>query len=206
MNFNTQLLFAFLVTFVLMPKALGLVEVSGNFSYKKQVYGDARQNKLVERSYETSLAFYLFKYTGLEFSYSYERDVTTENDHVEDSSSGISILRKESTLNTRTYGVGLRQALTSPRGSFVPSIAIGYAYQVESGGVSYLLKYNTDELLLYFPYAKSKSDALFGVFSLKIKLTKFFSINGSVKTVFDAFEWNEAKDDLRYQAGFSWYF
>lgn len=200
-----KLLLLLMLSNVLINSSFAMIEVSGNFDYKKQVYGDQRQNKSVERSYEASIAFYMFLYTALEFNYNYDQEIIIENDEVEDVNSGITILSKDSRLNTKTYGVGLRQALASPMGSFVPSFAFGYAYQIKNGGVTYKLRYSGEESTLYFPYTETKGDAVWAVFTLKIKLTKFLSINGSIKTVFEAYEWNKAKDDLRYQAGFSWY-
>jgi hypothetical protein len=47
---------------------------------------------------------------------------------------------------------------------------------------------------------------MFGAFTLQLRLTERFSLKGSVKSLFPAFEFNKAKDNLKYLVGFSWVF
>ena len=46
---------------------------------------------------------------------------------------------------------------------------------------------------------------IFGSFVLKIGISQRLSIKGSVYTVFPAFDFNKAKDDLKYTLGLSCY-
>ena len=40
---------------------------------------------------------------------------------------------------------------------------------------------------------------------LELKLTRTISLRGSVKTIFKAFEFDRAQDNVRYTIGFSWF-
>ena len=84
-------------------------------------------------------------------------------------------------------------------------LSLGYAkqftdmermYTIDDAGTRFLLKVDNSKL---------RSDNIFATFSLKLRLTKRLSLAGSVNTVFRAFEFNEAKDYLKYRLGFSWF-
>jgi hypothetical protein len=182
-----------------------IYEFSGNFSYSKDIYGSQRQNSMVSRSYSSGLALYLFSNTGIELGYGVTHDINTENNKVyiyED----LFISSVQNKVITKTSNIGLRQALAK-RGSFlIPVFSFGYAKQERSGNITYTINNAGNISELTYDHRGTKSDSTFGAFTLKISLTQLFSINGTVKSVFPAFDWNKAKDNLRYDAGFSWMF
>lgn len=195
-----------LLIFCIPIQAIARLELGGEFGYDKQVYGSNRQNKLVSRTYSGSMAIYFLTYTALELNYAYGEEITTENDEIEIPDTYYSVTSMQNKVITNSYGIGLRQAL-SGRGSRIrPLISLGYANQrtKDSTDMTFENDYLGTSTLVKGDITEKKVDSLFGSFMLQIYLTKGFYIKGSVKTIFPAFDFDKAKDDLRYLAGFSW--
>jgi hypothetical protein len=184
----------------------GVMELGGSFSYDKQVFGSNRDNKVTSRTYGGSFAWYMFPVTGLELNYAHRTDIVLENDDelIPDTTATITQVRSEAI--TQVYGVGIRQAFASVRSLLVPTLSIGYAKEFKEQATVYIIDNAGTLYTVGSNVSKSRSDSVFGTFALKINFTRLFSMNGSVGTVFKAFEWNEAKYNVKYKAGFSWYF
>lgn len=182
-------------------------ELSGNFAYDKTVYGSQRQNKLVSRTYSGSVAIYLFMSTALELNYSQSEDIQTDNTNTE-IVSGVRIKSTQNLVGTEVYGVGLRQRLAGKGAWLRPLISFGYAKQFKDSSTEYTILDETSgaTTVINVDNGRSRVDSAFGTFTLQIRLTKTFSINGSVRTVFKAFEFDQAQDNMKYAAGFSWFF
>ncbi|MFN8371129.1 MAG: hypothetical protein U0T83_10975 [Bacteriovoracaceae bacterium] len=190
---------------LLISTASYAVEVGGSFSYFRRIYGDNLESSYVSRTYSGSVGFYLFMGTGLEFNYSRSQDYITENQDVP-VATNLTITSTQQRTITDIYGIGVKQALL-PRGSFImPVISLGYAKQFKRGEIDYTLDNNGTPVTLHYLTEHSRIDSMFASFRLQINLFKRLSINGSVDTVFKASEYKEAKNYLKYSAGFSVYF
>jgi hypothetical protein len=183
------------------------MELNGGFGYSTRRYGEYRENSLVEKSYSAGLSFYLFSTTALEFTYAESLDVNTNNEYTLVSEADqIAIIRYETRVKRKNMGVGLRQLL-APRGAFLtPMVSLGYVQQTISGekvvtyqidGVNYPVSYITPEI---------SAARMMGMFMLKFNFSSMFSVNASVKTIIEPFKWDQARDDIKYEGGISWYF
>jgi hypothetical protein len=199
-----------LTPLLISEKAYGVVELGANFEYLREVYGAERENKITNRTYSATMAFYFLMYTALEFSYAQSEKLTEEHTEyrLSGSLSGFSVIGDNSSVNTYMYGVGLRQALAGRNAIIRPLISMGYAKQFissrrdtlfkeESSGMTILVEQDVD---------KRRYDSAFLAFQLNIRLVGGLSLSGSVRTYFKAFEYDRARDNLRYLAGLSWIF
>ena len=187
-------------------RALAVTEFDFEFGYDKQVFGTERENKSTSRSYSGSIAFYFLSMTAIEFNYSHTDDETI---NVYDISDGSIVLESQSdSVTSTTQGIGLRQAFASRKSFLIPTLSIGWARQkyVDSSETTYTSVSTGQRILIRDDEEVIEYDSVFAAFALKVRLTKRLSLKGSVNTVFQAFEFNEAKDQLSYRAGLSWIF
>lgn len=198
----------FIVLSCLFPQSvLAFVELNGSFSYQKQVFGSKRENNIRSRTYGGSVAVYLFDYTALEFNYTENHEVTTTHDTFKIDETNFSLIGTENRVMSRVAGVGIRQALSPRNSSFRPLISLGYARQFVNDKTNLTLRNDVTNGVEVLPGSTTKRrvDSVFVTFGLDIRLTKMFALKGSVNSVFKAFKFNEAKDNLKYLIGFSWY-
>ncbi len=189
-------------------KSFAFSELTAEFGYGRHVYGTHDQNTELSRTYSGSLAQYFFETTALEFNYSYDSEVTTENDTVSISGTGYSIVSMQNTVNTTVYGIGLKQALAGRKAFIRPVFSFGYAKQFLESWTDYTFQNDTTKSRFTTkqgPY-KGRSDSAFAAFSLQLKMTETFSLEGTIKTVFPAFKTGLAKNNIKYTAGFTWFF
>ncbi len=183
-----------------------IVELGGNFSYDKSYVGTDRQSTIVSRAYSGTWVWYLFKYTALELGYTKSEEIITDNRDVAYTGTTVTVRSCQRTVQNDIYQVGIRQAL-APRKSFLmPLISIGYAKVFQKSKTEYVVDDGTNETIETFHDQRQRSDSVFAAFVLQIRLTRSLKLNGSVKTFFKAFEYNEAKYNLKYAAGLSWIF
>lgn len=207
MRSSFKLVFALLLSGLSFPSQALFYELSGNMTYDKTVYGTNRQNNVTNRYYGGSVAVYVFSSTAIEVNYAYDRDTNTQNETVPFNST-FEVLSQKDTTERTIYGIGLRQRF-APKGAWLtPLISLGYAKEFRQGERSFLTNNPTtgQEETITIKDNRKRIDSVFAKFILQLKLTKFISLNGSVETVFKAFEYNEAKDYIKYTAGFSWLF
>ncbi len=193
---------------ILSSNLWALSELNAEFGYGRQLYGSKDENKTISRSYSGSLAQYFFETTALELNYSYQSEVSTENNSVPITGTTYSVVSMQNTMTTVVYGLGLRQALASQKSPIRPVLSFGYAKQFVENKTDYTFQNNTTGNRFTTtdgPY-KSRIDSAFAAFTLQLKMTQTFSLQGSVKTVFPAFKTGLARNNLKYTAGFSWFF
>ena len=201
--------FFFYIFILLIPlSGHAVTELDFNFGFNKSIFGKDRENKSISKMYSAGIAFYFFNLTAIEFTYGIRKDGTDIVYEVSDVSSGVYIQKASQILNVETIGVGIRQALASRRAFLLPVFSFGWSRQEFTEYTNFTTIDKATDISNQYQTKinKTKYSSLFTSFSLKIKLTRGFSIKGSVKTIFKAFEWNEAKDRLRYSLGFSWMF
>ncbi len=179
-------------------------EVNADFGYDKQIYGANRLNSSVSRSYAGGLSTYVFEQTALDLSYTHSTDITTQNERYY-AGSGYDLVSQQNIVETNVYGIGIKQMLFPRKFSIVPLISVGYARQFLSYHTDLTLENQTSGVRASGTSGVSKSrvDSMFGAFILQIKISDRLSIKGTVKTLFEAGEWNKARDNVKYTLGFS---
>jgi hypothetical protein len=199
----------FFTTIFFAPfESLAITELSGSFGYQKNVFGENKKSNIVTRSYSGSVAFYFWTRTAIEFNFFHNREDTTNKSSIPVSGTDIEVREIQNQVTTNVYGIGLRQSL-APRNAIIrPLISLGYAKQYISDvteytffdtGTSEQFKFNDGQ-------TESKDDSIFATFSLELQITRGISLKGSVRSVFRAFEFDRASENLKYTAGFTWMF
>ncbi|MCK5883929.1 MAG: hypothetical protein KAG61_09585 [Bacteriovoracaceae bacterium] len=203
---SKQLLTFFL--FIFSTSSFAFFEVGGNYGYKRLIYGANRENKNYDRSYSGFIAKYLFNLTAIEVNVSHSQNVTEEKWDAKVEGTTYSATKMRSDVMTNVWGIGLRQAFAHKKAFLVPMLSLGYARQIaeSTGYVEYTNSVDGSKLNASTGKIKQSSNSLFGTFSLKLRLTKFFSLTGSASTVFPAFAFERLQDNVKYSAGFSWMF
>lgn len=194
--------------FLFSQQLWALSELNAEFGYGRQVYGSSDQNKSISRTYSGSLAQYFFETTALELNYTYDKEVSTSDSVVKITDTNSSVVNTQNNVKTIIYGVGLRQALAPKKSPIRPVISFGYAKQFVENWTDYTFQNNTtsSRFTIRDGIYKSQVESAFAAFSLQLKVTQTFSLQGSVKTVFPAFKTGLAKNNLKYTAGFTWFF
>lgn len=185
-----------------------MFELSGDFGYDKQIFGATRNNFIVSRSYSGGVSIYLFDLTAIDLNISQSIDTTTTSDVFDISGTTYQQTARQDRVETNIYGAGIKQML-APRNSFlVPMIGAGYARETiySDFDVTYKNTSNSSYIQYVSPKIKQEYNSVYGTFILQLKLTERLSLKGAVKTLFPAFEFNKAKDNLKYSLGFSWIF
>ncbi len=198
-----------LVLFLTSFNVYGIIEFSTNWGYHKQIYGNNRQNTLSKKVFSTGIAMYFFNWTALEITYSRTKDRFLET--VSTSTVDIApytITGSNTTVNTDIYGLGIRQRFSSTRDRVRPSISFGIASQKTISRTDYILEntITSQRINLNSTPRETEVSAAFITFAFDIGVSQRIALRASVKTVFKAFEFNRASDNLRYTAGFTWYF
>lgn len=202
------ILFAVLGTALIASPAQALMELGFDFGYDRQIYGQERENKLVDRTYSGILAWYVFSSTALELNYSRNEQIITQNSDVPLQNSTLVLDSTQNRVETSVYGVGIRQALLPQGYRLRPMVSVGYARQFVEDSTDYTIHDSGSNQTFSFSDGPSKrrDDSVFAGFMLQWQLGRNFAIKGSVRTVFPAFEYNSARDNLKYLAGFSLFF
>ncbi|MFG1499713.1 hypothetical protein ABMA70_05835 [Halobacteriovorax sp. XZX-3] len=185
-----------------------LTELDLDFNYKKNIFGLDRESYETTRMYAGSVTFYFLSKTGIELNISQsENEIIGKYDN-SGLSTGLVIENEYTNIKTQSFGIGIRQALSSRKSFLQPLISLGWSRQQYTLYSTTLVKDldTSTEYLIKSGKEKSSYDAMFGAFALKVMLTRTFSIKGSVRTVFRAFEFEQARDQLSYNAGISWLF
>ncbi len=183
--------------------AAGEVELSGNFGYDKKIFGTDLQNYATTRTYSGQIAWYLLANTGLELNYSSSTDLVLQNENMVIAPTNDVLKEITNQVATKVYGIGFRQMLL-PRGSIItPLLSVGYGRQITEERFQYIVySYLLDETLTINVRRPPQTiNSVFATFSLQIPLTSFLALKGSVSTIFPAFEYNSAKNNLKYLVG-----
>lgn len=199
----TLLLFSFLT-----PSYAIINELGFDFGYDKQIYGTNKNNSIVSRSYSIGISSYVFSTTAIDMSYSYTQDITSNNDKYTITGYTVDHLADQQRVKSKVYSIGLKQMLAPRTSIIVPMISMGYARQItdSDSDSTYLNTSNNTTFSYISPTTVTKSNSVFGAFMLQLRLSERLSLKASVKTIFPAFEFNEAKNNLKYSIGFSWLF
>ncbi len=173
-------------------------DLSFSYAYESQIYGKDRNNSVISKTYSGSVTVYLFELLGIEINYSQGQEITSQPFNT----SNLSSVGYTNKIQSHIFGLGLRQAFASRKSLVRPSLSIGYARQISesSSTFTYWNPYSASLESLLEELPKTDEHSVFATLSLQLKL------QGSVKTIFEAFEFNKAKDNLKYLVGVSWFF
>jgi uncharacterized protein YgiM (DUF1202 family) len=196
-----------IIMLILPLKAFAVFEFDFDFGYDKQIYGAQRQNSVVSRNYSVGVSSYLFDLTALDLNVSSTRDTTSQNDRYT-VATAVDVISQQNRVQTNVFGLGLKQMLAGRGARITPVISAGYAREFVTSSGDITVENTTSLVQSKFNLKESKQryNSVFGAFTLQIKLTERFSLKGSVKTLFPAFEFNKARDNIKYLFGFSWVF
>lgn len=188
-------------------QSFAVFEFNFDFGYDKQIYGVSRQNSVVSRNYSIGLSNYLFDLTAIDLNFSNTKDITSQNDRYA-IGTNIDVISQQNRVTTNVFGVGIKQMLAGRGSRLTPIISAGYARQMitSSGDITIEATDTLAQKTFMQNETKQSYNSLFGSFTLQLKLTERFSMKGTVRTLFPAFEFNKAKDNIKYLVGFSWIF
>lgn len=184
-----------------------IYELDFDFGYDKQIYGANRENSMVSRTYSGGVSVYLFELTAIDFTASRTLEIDTQNDRW-NVATGYDVVSLQSRFTTDVYGVGIKQMLAGRNAFIQPTISLGYAKEFVDSSKNYTVE-NTSSLArttIIGAHSKQRIDSMTAAFILQFKMTERLSLKGSVKTLLPAFDYNKAKDNLKYAVGFSWIF
>lgn len=182
------------------------MEINGEYGVSTQKYGADRTNEIKATTIGGAVAIYLFNLTAIEFNYSQTETVTSENNTLTIDST-YDLIGQQNNVLVYSYGVGIRQAFASRKARFRPSMSLGYARQFTRDTTQATFRNNTtgNTFIINDDVTKLRDDSVFGSFNLELRLTQTISLRGSVRTIFKAFDFDRARDNVQYTAGFSWY-
>ncbi len=203
---NIKICLLFLILLPLKSQS-AIFEFSLDFGYDKQLYGVNRQNSVVSRNYSGGISTYLFDLTAIDLTASSTQDITSQNDRY-NVATGIDVIGQQNVVKTNVFGLGIKQMLAARGARLTPIISVGYAREMVTSSGDITVENTVSNARSVFSLTESKQsyNSMFGSFTLQLKLTERFSLKGSVKTLFQAFEFNKAKDNLKYLFGISWIF
>lgn len=183
-------------------------ELGFDFGYNKQMYGQDRQNSIVNRNYSANIASYFTSNLALELNYSQGQQITTENESIAIAGTQFRVTGTQNRVTNIVYGGGLRLLLTSRQARIRPFISVGYANQEIQDATDYTFYDISNNIVTTSTTEVKKQtiESVYGSFGLQIGVTQHFAIKGSVQTVFEAFKTERAGDNLRYMAGLTWIF
>lgn len=195
-----------ILLFLTVGHAHALIEINGEYGVSTQKYGQDRANEIEATTIGGALAVYLFNLTAIEFNYSQTETVTTETNTLAINSQ-FDLIGQQNNVLVYSYGVGIRQAFASRKARFRPSMSLGYARQFTRDTTQATFRDNStgNTFIVNDDVTKRRDDSVFGSFNLELRLTQTISLRGSVRTIFKAFEFDRARDNVQYTVGFSWY-
>jgi len=167
------------------------------------VYGEDRENLQVGRNGSLDISYYLSRYTAIEIGYGKGKVETFIDSSIDGSVDGVAVVKQYTLLEEENYRIAIKQALASPDSWVKPFLSLGYANQKLMNQTQYDLKSGDTIVTIPGNPEKSENDSVFGSFSLSFGVSRAFSLTASVQTIFPAFEWDKAKDSLKYFAGVS---
>lgn len=198
-----------IIIFLLIPmQAFAVIfEIDFDFGYSKQIYGTNRENSMISRSYSGGLSAYLFELTAIDFTASRSLETDTQNDRW-NVATGYDVVSFQNEIKTDVYGVGIKQMFAGRNAFMVPILSLGYAKEFLEYSKNYTVENTTNlaRIITTGGHTKQRIDSMMAAFILQFKMTDRLSLKGSVKTLIPAFNYNKAKDNLKYAVGFSWIF
>ena len=197
----------FLTILFISSNSYALMEMGVDYSYSRKVYGSNRENNTKSTTYSGSWAIYFLTLTALELSFGQTEETTVEKSSIAIDGSTITVTGFKTIVDSKMFGIGIKQALGPKKARLRPAISIGYARQFveDKTFINYSDSASGISGSLQDSESSARYDSVQASFSLQFFLSQRFSLKGSVRTIFPAFDFDKASDDLRYSIGLSWF-
>ncbi len=196
-----------ILLFLISLSSHALFEINGQYGLDRQRFGETQQNKITSTTFSGSLALYLYNYTAIEINYGNTETLTDVVNNSSKTSEDFDLLSKTDKVVVESFGLGIRQSFAHRKARFIPTLSIGYAKRFAKNSSRGTFRRNADdeEFSYRSDVSKLRTDSVFATLGLNIKLTSMLSIRASAQTIFQAFQFNRAQDNMKYLFGFSWY-
>ncbi len=181
------------------------VELSANYWQSRQIYGKGEESSNLSQTYAAAWAWYLWKYTGLEFSAQRQRNLITDNDPSTVSGGDI-IVSSRNEVITDTFSVGIKQSLASSKSRIIPALTLGYAKQIINSSTRYVVDQSGTVDKYTLEAKEQKVDSCFLGGSLRLRLTEFSGITSSFKSIMANCDSAKFSNNTQLTAGLSWIF
>lgn len=198
----------FLTAILLMStNSYALMEMGVDYAHSRKVYGSNRENNTKSTTYSGSWAIYFFTLTALELSFGQTEETTVEKSSIAIDGSTITVTGFKTIVNSKMFGIGIKQALGPKKARLRPAISLGYARQFieDKTFINYSDSASGSSGSIQDSESSARYDSVQAAFSLQFFLSQRFSLKGSVRTIFPAFDFEKASDDIKYTIGISWF-
>ena len=106
-------IFKLLCILFISTNSYAFLEIGGDFSYDRNIFGAERQSKSTSRTWGGTISAHIFHYTAVELNFYQTEDNTIVNETVTYGDLGISVLGQQTHVRSQNFGVGLRQDFAS---------------------------------------------------------------------------------------------
>lgn len=167
---------------------------------------DPGSAKTTSVGYTVNWAWYIWRYTALEFNYSQTNERLKDNRRSETSDASAIVTKVDSNVITQVAGIGLRQSFAKRKAAVQPSLSAGFARYTTSGereivfdvaGVEQRINTKNDPQVFGSGYLG---------LAVRFRLTELMGLTFSARSVMPDFDFAQAADNVTYSAGFSWIF
>ncbi len=183
----------------------GYIDLSANFWQNRQLYGASNTSSNLSQTYSVGWAWFLLPKTALEVMGQRQRSLITENDPVGLGGTDVVVSSRNEVL-TDTISLGIKQNLASAQGSIVPAVTFGYAKQILQGKTRYVVTDGSTTNSFVLEEASNNQDSCFVGASLRFKITQFFGIMSSFRSIMPKCDTDNMSDNTQLTAGISWIF
>jgi hypothetical protein len=183
----------------------GYVDLSANVWQNRQLYGATNTSSNLSQTFSVGWAWFMWPKTALELMGQRQRSLITENDPVSLGGSDVVVSSRNEVL-TDTLSVGIKQNLASSQASIVPAITFGYAKQILQGKTRYVVNDGTTTTSYILEEESNDQDSCFLGASLRFKITQFFGIMSSFRSIMPKCDTQKMSDNTQLTAGISWIF
>lgn len=193
------------VVFLPVSSFAGYVDFSANFWQNRQLYGNANTSSNLSQTYSAGWAWFMWPRTAIEFMAQRQRSLITENDPVSLGGADI-VVSSRNEVVTDTFSVGLKQNLTSTQSPIVPALTLGYAKQILEGKTRYVVNDGSTTDSFTLEDGSNSQDSCFAGASLRFRITQFFGIMSSFRSIMPKCDTSKISDNTQVTAGISWIF
>lgn len=162
--------------------------------------------KTTSKGYTVNWAWYVWEYTAIELNYAETNERLEDNRKAATSSKTITIEKIDSSIVTKTQGIGIQQRFANRKARFIPSIALGYAKYTTSGKVKYDILNGGVKDQIDITRDKVTKNSAYVTMAFKIRFSQFLGLTLSAKSVMPDADTSKAANNLTYSAGMSWVF
>ncbi|MBY0517648.1 MAG: hypothetical protein K2P81_12100 [Bacteriovoracaceae bacterium] len=181
------------------------VELSANYWQSRQIYGQSEESSNLSQTYSGAWAWYLWQFTGFEFSAQRQRNLITDNEPSTVSGGDI-IVSSRNEVVTDTFSIGIKQSLATSKSRIIPALTLGYAKQIINSSTRYVVDQSGTVSKYTLESKEQNVDSCFLGASLRLRLTEFSGITSSFKSIMANCNTAKFSNNTQVTAGLSWIF